>query len=238
MKKIIIILSLVILILIGVLFIIGTFAGKSAPTGNDPNLPTGIIVPKSEQSENKLDIVQIDPSDQQGNIAIDKKITITFNKPFTRDEVEFTITPNTPHSFEIQDNKMIISPATNWENGTLYTYFFNFENDDEQVRLYRFTTTGPTSEFLPDTQTEGLYEEVLNEQKVEHPDTYVANNTPFENAFFSIRTDFDPNPPAHNYFIVTQKTENEEEVQQAVNVWLQQLDLSTEQIQSLDIRYE
>jgi hypothetical protein len=239
MKKIILILTAIVLLLLGVLFLINWL--NNQPDNNVDEIrskPTGIILPTSELSPNKLDIVRIDPKDQIINVELNKEITITFTKKFTADELEFFLTPNTPHEIRIEDNKLIVTPATSWDTGTLYTYFFNFKDDPEQVRLYRFTTTGPTPEYAPDTETEGLYEAVMNEQKMKYPDTYVTNNTPYESNTFSVTADFDPNTPAHNYFVVKKKIDNEEQVRQDVNVWLQQLDLSTEQIESLDIRYE
>ena len=239
MKKIILILIIIVLLLVGILLLINWFNNQSGKDSTDIFAqPTGIILPTSELSPKKLDIISIDPKDQVKNIELQKKLIITLTRPFTDNELKFFLTPNTPHNIQIEDNKLIITPITNWNSGTLYTYFFNFKDDPEQVRLYTFTTTGPTPEYAPDTETEGLYEAVMNEQKMKHPDTYVTNNTPFESGTFSVTAAFESNTPAHNYFIVKSKVSDEEVVRQDVNLWLQQLDLSTEQIESLDIRYE
>ena len=239
MKKIIIILTSILIILFTIFFIVNYFGNNE--TGEKPVEtvePTGIIIPTASIVAGELDIVAIDPEDDAQNIALDRNIEITFSRTFTQNEIEFFINPNTTHAATIEDNKLIVKPQNQWESGMHYNYSVNFTDDNQKVRLYRFTTTGPIQEFLPDTQPEGLYEETLNEQKTERPDIYVANNTPYESGTFSVRADFESKPPAHYYLLVTQKIDNEEKVKQDVNVWLQQLDLSNEQITGLDIRYE
>jgi len=239
MKKIIIILTGILIVLFSIFFIVNFF--RNNETGENPveNVePTGIVIPTESITAGKLDVVAIDPEDDAQNIALDRTIEITFSRTLTDEEIEFFINPNTTHTATIEDNKLLVSPQNQWEPGTYYNYSVNFPGDRQKVRLYRFTTTGPTQEFLPDTQPEGLYEETLNEQKNERPDIYVANNTPYESGTFSARADFESKPPAHYYLIVTKKINDEEKVRQDVNLWLQQLDLSNEQIAGLDIRYE
>jgi len=239
MKKIIIILTGILIVLFTIFFIVNFF--RNNETGENPveNVePTGIVIPTESITAGKLDVVAIDPQDDTQNIALDRTIEITFSRTFTQKEIEFFINPNTPRNAIIEGNKLLITPQNQWEPGMHYNYSVNFPDDRQRVRLYRFTTTGPTQEFLPDTQPEGLYEETLNEQKTDRPDIFVANNTPYESGTFSVRANFESKPPAHYYLIVTKKIADEEKVRQDVNLWLQQLDLSNEQIAGLDIRYE
>jgi len=240
MKKIIIILTGILVFLVAMFYVINFFRNNETGKKTDEKNvePTGIVMPTESIVAGQLDIVAIDPKDDAQNIALDRSIEIEFSKTFTKDEIEFFINPNTPHNATINGNKLLVTPQTQWEPGMNYNYSVNFPDDSQKVRLYRFTTTGPTQEFLPDTQPEGLYEQTQNEQKKERPDIYVANNTPYESGSFSVRADFEPKIPAHYYLIVTSKINNDEQVKQDVNVWLQQLDLSQDQIAGLDIRYE
>ncbi|OGK34588.1 hypothetical protein A3F59_05310 [Candidatus Roizmanbacteria bacterium RIFCSPHIGHO2_12_FULL_38_13] len=81
-------------------------------------------------------------------------------------------------------------------------------------------------------------EDNQDQAKEKDTDHYVAKNTPYESSTFSVRSEYGPQPPAHFFFIVTKKITDEEKVKQDVDLWLQQLDLSQEQIDGLDIRYE
>jgi len=235
-KKIIIILISVILILALSLWALN----RSRPQPEDDGttlIPTGIVRPTESVVAGELDIVNVN-IDNDEDVSLNQIIEIEFSKNFNMNEIEFLINPNTPHDINIEDNKLIVNPVDQWEAGTLYNYTINFPDDPQKVRLYTFTTSGPTKKYLPDTQPEGLVEDTLQQQKTNDPDVYVANNTPYESNTFSVRADFESSTPAHFYFTVTPKVGDEDEVRQAVRVWLQQLDLSDAQIDSLDIRYE
>ena len=240
MKKIILILTVILIVLVGATYLLTNWlkSSQKSKSQTDEVLPTGIIMPTESLVAGELDIVTVEPKDMSKNVGLDTPIKITFSKTFSFDDIEFFIGPDTPHKVKIESNNLIITPETKWETGTQYTYSINFADNPQKVRLYRFITTGPTQEFLPDTQPKDLYKKELDEQKTERPDIYVANNTPYESGTFSVRANFESKPPAHYYLIVTKKINDEEQVKQDVNVWLQQLDLSNEQIASLDIRYE
>lgn len=231
-KKIILILLIVIVLLGVILFFV---LNRTTSTTNLGQNPTGIIIPTREVPANTLDVVDIDPRDQSQNIALDKSITITFSQTFTQNDFVFSITPNTAHTQTIEDNKLIIKPTSNWETGTEYGYSINLD-DNQKVRLYSFTTTGPTQEFLPDTQPEGLKELEEQSQLEDDPNLYVSNQTPYETGTFYVTSEYEPNPPAHFYLIVRLKDQTRG--QDDFNVWLQTLNLTQDQINSLDVRFE
>ncbi len=238
MKKIIISLLIGVIIL-GVILIIILRVNK--PQSNETNIeakPTGIIIPTRDIKNNELDIVNIDPKDNDTNINQDKKITITFSKNFNMNDIEFFLSPKTDYTTVIENNKLIITPVNKWSPGTTYSYSVNFPDNNQKVRLYSFTVSGPTPEQLPDTQPEGMFEEELNDQKQNNPDIYVTNNTPYENNFFLATSDFESKTPAHYYLQIISKTTDEAKVREEVNLWLQSLDLNQDQIDSLDIRYQ
>ena len=237
-KRIIIILAIAVIVLI-LTFIILKMRG--APEKVDiaeeiQTLPTGIVLPTEKVKNNELDIVSVYPKDGSENIDTNTSIRITFSREPKKAEIDFSMGPDAVYSQEIKDNVLIITPWKPLAEGTLYTYSVNFTNDNQKVRLYRFVTSGELTEVLPDTRSEAFIAEVEEKEKVNHPDIYITNRTPYEDSTFSITSSFEPKTPAHYYFVITSKTDSDS-VQQAVNAWLQLQGLSEEQISQLDIRY-
>jgi len=202
-----------------------------------PILPTTPLLPTKIIMRNNLDVVSV-PINGSTNVALDTALHITLSKQFTLNDITFHISPNTPHLEVIEGNVLVITPETQWNKGTPYTFNIIFPDDKEKVRSYTFQTQGSPQQFLPDTRPEGYYEESELLHKENYTDIYVTNKTPYANDVFSIRSEFDPTVPAHFYFIVTSKGEGLNGVQQAVNVWLQSLDLTQAQIDTLDIKYQ
>ena len=242
-KKIILILISVV-VLLGIIITIlsrlqsNTNTQTTTPsTTEESTPPTGIIVPTKNIQSGQLDIVSIDPRDQSTDIPLDRTITITFSRPFTEKEIQFFISPATAYNARTENNKLIITPQSAWISGTLYGFSINFSDDNEKVRLYRFTTTGTAQEYLPDTQPVGEYEKEQADLKNNNTDIYVTNQTPYEAASFTIESAFESQVPSHFYFTVRPKIQDDAKVREYVRLWLQLLDLTDAQIQSLDIRY-
>lgn len=201
------------------------------------NNPTGVIIPTSKIKSNELDIVNIQPKDSQKNISLDAPITITFSRAFEMKDIEFFLSPDTPASVVIEKNLLLIRPTDSWIPGTTYSYSVNFISDVSKVRLYSFTTTGPSAPYLPDTATEDYFQSELQKQKETRADMYVANQTPYETNIFKVTSEYTTESPAHFYFTVISKTTDQEILKQEFKAWLQSLDLKQDQIDQLDIRY-
>lgn len=201
-------------------------------------IPTGVVVPTQNIQPNELDIVSIDPKDKVQEVGLNTPIIITFSKAFQMNDIEFYISPNTPSSLEIKVTKLIIRPTEAWIPGTLYAYSINISADVSKVRLYSFTTTGPTTIGYPDTAPEDYFQAELQKQKKERTDLYVSNQTPFETNIFSVSSDYTVEQPAHFYFTIVSKITDQNRLKQEVDVWLQSLDLTQDQISNLDIRYQ
>ncbi|MDP4011352.1 MAG: Ig-like domain-containing protein [Candidatus Roizmanbacteria bacterium] len=239
MKIKILIVSLAsIAILLAILF----FWSKSNLTQNEkgmaqrPILPTGITIPTETITTDELDIVAV-PDDGSTNVPLKKALKLTFSQKFTNADIEFYIGPNTPYLSNIEDNVLIVAPQTQWDEGVVYTFSIIFPDDKEKIRTYKFQTVGSPQQKSPNTRPEGLYEQQEQFHKENYPDIYVTNQTPYENDIFAIRAEFDSTPPGHFYFIITSKINDQERLSQEVNVWLQSLDLTQDQINRLDIRY-
>lgn len=222
--------------ILGIVLLLVMAIRNNTPSSTSDLNPTGIVIPTNKIPTNTLDIVDVDPKDQTKNVPLDKTIIITFSKTFTENDIQFSITPNTSYKSSIEGNKLIISPSSNWEAGVHYGFSVNFADDNQKVRLYEFTTTGPTQEYLPDTQPSGLFESEQNTQREQDPNLFVSNQTPYESSTFYVTSEFDSNPPSHFYIIVHLKDTNTGQAD--FNAWLQSLNLTQQQIDSLDVRYQ
>ena len=240
--------KIIIIILIGIVILLAGlyFYFTLKPTVNNtnqitptqqPNLPTTPLLPTKVILRNDLDIVSV-PIDGSTNVTLDTTLRITFSKQFTLNDIKFNISPNTPHLEAIENNILVITPQTQWNKGTPYTFSIIFPDDEERVRTYTFKTQGSPQQFLPDTRPEGYYEQSEQLHREEYPDIYVTNKTPYENGVFSVRSEFDPTPPGHFYFIISSKGESSSVVKQAVGIWLESINITQTQINSLDIRYK
>lgn len=239
-KKLIIILAIAVFILLIAIVILNVSRNAGTPdiTEEIETLPTGIIAPTNTLQNNALDVVSVTPKDGEQTVSINTSIRITFSRNPKEDEIDFSMGPDAIYSQEIKENVLIITFRKPLAEGTLYTYSVNFENDNQKVRLYRFVTEGTLKEVLPDTRSYDLIKEIEEKERINHPDIYITNRTPYEDNDFAIKSAFEPKTPAHYYFIVTSKINDPRSVEQAVNAWLQLQGLTEEQINGLDIRYQ
>lgn len=209
------------------------------PIANLPDIIPGVIVPTTEIKPGELDVVAVSPADMSTNLTTTVPIGITFSQFFKKEDIEFMISPKISYSQVIDNNKLIITPNEDYQPHTLYYYRVKFTKDIDKVRLYKFITAGEGPLIVPDTAPE---EEDINrfEEKVriERPDIYVQNNTPYENSQFGITGTFAKESPAHFEFKVLLKGANKNDSRGAFIIWLQSLDLTDAQIASLDITYE
>lgn len=239
-KKIIYILVGINAVLISSIVVLRLRNTNSEPTVEEviQSLPTGIVVPTENVATGELDIIAVSPNDGAEGVSTTPQIRITFSRSFTEKEIDFSIDPDAIYSQEIRENVLTISFWKPLAEGTLYTYSVNFPDDKQKVRLYRFVTEGELAEFLPDTRPDELIAEVEEYDRLNNTDIYITNRTPYENNIFAIRSEFDPVTPAHYYFIITSKVNDDTQVRQSVNAWLQLQGLTDDQIRELDIRYE
>lgn len=239
-KKIIIILSVALVVIVTSVLLLRLSNNKSKVDVAEEirTLPTGIIVPTDTVKMNELDIVSVVPIDGTEGVNVNTPIRITFSRKPQENEIDFSMGPDAIFTQEIQDNDLIITPLKPFTEGTLYTYSINFPDDNQKVRLYRFITEGVPAEVLPDTRSEDYIAEIEEQERINHPDIYITNRAPYENEDFAIESAFEPQTPAHYYFIVTPKISDTNTVEQSVNAWLQLQGLTAEQITQLDIRYQ
>jgi hypothetical protein len=240
-SRIIIVLTLVLLIIFALYFVFQLVNNDSTPPSNslytertnensdlsNSALPTGIVLPTTAIKGNDIDIVDILPKDGAVDVS-----------PNTNDEINFSSAPKINGDLVIDKNRLVITSSENLDPGTLYTFSVEFTNQKEKIRLYRFMTEGQPNPFLPSTREEEVVNEFENEQRINYPDLYIANKTPYNSDIFSARSVFDPDSSSGYVLIITSNINNRQQIETAVDIWLQSLNLSREQILELNIRYE
>ena len=249
-KKIIIALitCLIVLIIITAIFI---SRGNNDTINNSINQPNitpisgledilpGTLVPTTNIQPGEIDIVSVSPQDRSSSIVKTQPIEISFSQPIQDSDFELRMIPELSYSQTIVDNKLIITPNEDFQMNTLYTYRIKIFSDLEKIRVYTFSTAGDEPIFRPNTapETEDI-QEYKNSERISNPDIYVMNHTPYESNSFGITGTFSDQSPAHFEFKVLLKEPNKNDSRAAFIIWLQSLDLTDEQIASLDITYE
>lgn len=125
---------------------------------------------------------------------------------------------------------VILKPSNNTETNTF----------DKNIVPTRSTIKQGT---IIDEKTEMPPEEVLeaeaNFYKVNIPDVFIANLTPFENESFLIRSELTDNGPNGEYiFFVEPKIESITQVQEDLIQWFLENGLTNDQISELDVTFE
>jgi hypothetical protein len=207
-----------------------TAPGTTTDTSQTTPLPT---FPPSEFS-----FISVSPLDGANNVPLQPTITITFNKPISRSNVDFSIAPSVDVSQNINGSTLTITPKSALSPGTLYTYIVKFPKSNTSTPTFHFTTTGPTQEFLPDTKPEGLFDQEKKNELENAPDIYVTNLLPYSTATFSAESDYIDNPPSHFRITVTLLSDNKDSAKQEFIAWLKSNNLDDSKINKLDIQYK
>ncbi len=245
-KKIIIVLSITVIILIIITYVL--MNRNTSDNSSNPVTPTpavgfedvipGILVDRNDITPDEIDILAVSPADQTSNIVETSPIEITFTQSIIESDVNFSISPDLTFNKQIEGNKLIISPSENFQPSTLYTYRIEIRENLEKIRMYTFKTAGQGPLNRPDTapsdEVISQYEESI---RIEYPDIYLQNKTPYETKTFGITGTYS-NAAREFQFRVLLKGANKNESRASFILWLQTLDLSDKQIESLDITYE
>lgn len=244
-KKIIIILTITILVLV----LITYFLISRRPTTTEINstitpivglqdIVPGIIVPTTNIKPGELDIVAVSPVDGSSQITQTTPIEITFSQELKENEIEFIVSPEIAYTQALDGNKLIITPTEDFQTSTLYTYRVTILNDLQKIRIYTFSTAGNEPIYRPDTAPEDddikRYDESV---RIEYPDIYLKNNTPYETTSFGITGTYSETASEFQFRVLL-KEPNKNQARADFILWLQTLDLTDEQIDSLDITYE
>lgn len=229
-------------LILGVLFLVFLIFSPTKPRKNFiQNTPNQTNQPLRKNQEpltqEDLKIVSTNPEDRSTGIPLDQIITVNFNRLLLPEEVNFVIGPSVDFSIKIDGNKITSTPTKPLLSGSTYTFLVKFKQKDLISPPSSFTTIGIKPKFLPDTQDPNLKKDSDQFTKINSPDIFLANNTPFENDDFKIvRSGTHSSPTEHYFFTIIYKRPNGN-VKTAVEKWLLTLGLNSDQITSLDIEY-
>ena len=179
------------------------------------------------------EIISVSPEDNELNVSLNSVITITFNRNFRPNEIAFSMAPQTESKVEVTDNILTVTPL-NLQAGMKYTYIIKYAVRANPSRTYSFTTEGPLQEF-PDTRDEEAVKRENEFQLANHPDVFLANQTPYSSPSFEVTAEFDDtlsNP--HFIFTVFLKTKMG---RADFNTWAFSLGLTEEKLNQLSIDY-
>lgn len=111
--------------------------------------------------------------------------------------------------------------------------------DENRVPTRIVTDPSTIEDGLTEQPPAQVLEAEQNFYRVNVPDVFVANLTPFENDFFSIRDELVDNGEDGEFvFFVQPKTETTIQAQDALVAWLLENGLTTDQIGELTISFE
>ena len=206
-----------------------------APTKSFPPPPTYAPVNPSEVHK-VFSLVSTSPKGDATNVSPNiPSITLTFDKPVTVADIPFSLLPDLPRKVTAQGNSIVIAPLEPLQVGTTYYISIRLYTADQKINVvsYKFTVAGPTPTPLAVTPGDvgNNYPTVQAQQRNQDTDVYVANYTPHSESTFSVTSDYVTTPTGHFAFTVTGSKND------FIN-WLKSLQLTDQQIQSLDITYK
>lgn len=225
---------LIILIIVLSILVSGRTTNNSVVPLKNPT-PT-LFQPSSRPDQ--LKVISVSPFEGQTDVILKPAITITFNKKITTQDVEFSIMPAFQFTQEIRGNKLNIYPKLNLTPGTLYTFIVKYPLINESSTTFRFVTTGPTQQFLPDTRPPGMEEEEKQNQLSTAPDVYAANLLPYSSIEFDAQSEYIAGTPEGHFRInVVLKVQDKEVARNSFINWLKSEGMNDSHLSQLDIVY-
>lgn len=198
--------------------------------------PTAATVSPQPTSLSTLRLVTIDPVNGASGVDLSTNIVVTFNRPVLENEVslEFLDKAFKPVSFDygIVRDKLTLDPDENLTENSIYTLRVR----DQNVRVIgetSFLTKTVTVE--EDTRPVTAVTETVIRTRRERPDVFLANELPYESFDFNMVREV--NSEGYFVFVVTSNRLAGETLKDAVKQWLLKLELSNEQIATLNIVY-
>lgn len=98
-------------------------------------------------------------------------------------------------------------------------------------------TPKPNGKEPKDTIPSGAAQEAINYQKTQHPDIFLASQTPYSTKDFSVLSQFKQQTAGHFAFTVLLKTTDKNVAKNEFISWVKTFSITDQQIQTLDIEY-
>lgn len=202
-------------------------SGAVSPT----QVPLISIVPLE-----KLIINSTIPVDGAVEIELDSKIVVNFNRQLTAREivVEFfdSSLKKTRHQLEINKSTLIIKPQEKLSQSMVYTV--RIRNQQLEI-LAEFDFLTSTVSPSVDTRPVAALTKTIERTKKERPDIYLANLMPYQSFDFEMELEIDNQ--GYFTFLVNSNRLSGTLLKDRVEQWLLSLELTTDQIKKLPIKY-
>jgi hypothetical protein len=197
--------------------------------GRQPtNVPTIV-------GEQPLAVVQTYPEDKAIGVPVDATIEITFNKPFEYKDFIYAMAPETEYQLRTAiGNRITVTFPKGLQPSTVYTFKVN--TLEQLPRTYTFTTAGTDPVEAPNTYPTGAAEVEEEFMRSENPDVFLRNNTPYEQAEFSVTSVYDERK-SDFVFTVTAKSTDRLRAREAFITWMQSLGMTNDDISKLQVTY-
>lgn len=228
MKRLILLISGFIIVL--VLLIIFTFIRKKGPTP-DP------ITPPISPSPTTLKFINSTPQNGATNVNINTKIIINFNQPVTEENIQLLLWPKVEYEAQYNNKTATIIPTTQLEEGTPYrvTLVYSYTDIPDVIT---FTTIGTRTAPLPDTGPDDeAIKRVEEEERINRPDIFLKNRTPYSEENFSIEGEYDGSVGQFAFTVTIPQNIGMAQGRQAATMWMKAFGLIDPQIQNLKITY-
>lgn len=225
--------TIILLGVIAVLLIILYIVLSAVLGQNQTGQQTGTIpIP---QSEEQLPLVPLTINVRDGfdQVQLDQELVVTFNKSFSQEDVEVTVEPSFPYDTSVEGKQLIITPQRPLQPDTDYT--LTVRPTVSQERSFTFKTINPQDETDADTYPIGAREQSEEFQRINYPDVFLANQTPYETEQFVITHEYDPGVGA--FVFQVQLRGNIQESRQAFADWLVSLGMTGEQVDRVQIEF-
>ncbi|MFW5703635.1 MAG: Ig-like domain-containing protein [Patescibacteria group bacterium] len=245
-KKIIIpvaigLLVIIILMILILSQLIGRRSSKNDRTSTDlvPSI-TPVDAFTGDNNQPELRVVSTKPDDGAMNVSLTTPVEITFDKDLDLHELEIEVFPEVPFVASPEGKMLTVTFQEPLQESTIYTYTIYREAEVQLEYIYAgsFTALGPTPTPI-EYRSAQVFEEEMQRERLTNPDIYLANFIPYEAETFTFDGElYDLTEETTFKYTVTIKQGSEEEAREAVTEWLSSLELTPEQINSLEITYK
>jgi hypothetical protein len=184
-----------------------------------------------------LELVSVLPANEASGVELEPVVEFTFNRSVSQGEViiEFLDSnlSQVPFSYQISGKKVSLELSKPLVQSMVYTLRVRNKNLHTLGQsLFLTKTVDPQPDTGPPPAE---ITKVVQQNRLEHPDIFLANQLPVERSDFSMRERVADGGYLH--FVVTSSTLSGESLKNKVEAWLTELGLTSEQINSLTIEY-
>jgi len=226
-----------ILVLLFLIMLLSLLKGRQIKPDQPPAQPTVVPVSPTALPANNLELVSSDPANGATNVSLQPQMVLNFNRTLTNNEVivELINQALEPVSIKktIKGRTLFLDLTSSLQQSTVYTLRLRDKYLYQIAEVSFLTLTISPS---PDTRPpEAVVSKVEEQNRLEHPDIFLANKLPVSQPNFSMQEEVDDK--GYLSFTVTSAKLSGAALKQEVETWLKSLGLTEAQIKKLKIDY-